>query len=218
MAGLGNWRPPRRRLTKVEKPMRNAVLIMGLAAMLAGMMSAEERAVDLSGTWILDPDRSQIHHTTPYLRKLRITENGPPYPTPNEDTKRESSALFSVEGMEDLVLKIVQTDAELKIERTFVAHGGQRTVVQKLALDGSQCINPSPDGQGGFISRASWRNGKLLNSGEATIEIMDQRTEINVTEEYSISGNGRKLTIKTLSAAPHGVSTFKLVFHKELVQ
>lgn len=195
--------------------MRKVAFILWSAAMLVGTALAAEKNVDLSGTWILDPDKTQSNHTTPVLRKLTMVENGAPYPTPSEDTRREPSALFSAGGMEDLVVKIVQTDGEVKIERRFTAQGERKTIIQRLALDGSQCINPSPDGQGGFISRAAWKKKTLVNSGAATLEIMEQRTEINVTEEYSISGNGRNLTIKTMSAAPQGISTLKQVFRRE---
>ena len=62
--------------------------------------------------------------------------------------------------------------------------------------------------------RISRKDDKLINSGTRTIATRQQRIEISVTEEYSISKDGKKLTIKTRSITPRGVTMVKQVFNK----
>jgi hypothetical protein len=67
---------------------------------------------------------------------------------------------------------------------------------------------------GEFVSRTNWKNGKLIISGTQTITQGGQSIEISVTEEYSISKDGKKLTIKTTSITGEGITTLKQAFNK----
>ncbi len=186
-------------------------------------MPAAEKEASLSGTWVLDVAHSKSSHTDPGIRKINVisTRGGvtlgggeDPNGGNNDDgnvTPGESPAGGYIEN---LTLLIVQTDRELQVTRRFISAGQERTIPQKFALDGSQCLNLASDGRGEFESRTNWQGGKLINSGTETITIREPRAEISLKEEYSISKNGEKLTIKTTSTTPRGVTTLKQVFNK----
>jgi hypothetical protein len=116
--------------------------------------------------------------------------------------------------VENLILRIVQTANEIRVMRQFTADGREQEVTQKFALDGSQCINLASDGRGDFVSRTAWEKGKLINSGTETITAERQRIEVYIKEEYSISKNGEKLTIKTMRTTPRGIVKLKQVFDR----
>ena len=44
-----------------------------------------------------------------------------------------------------------------------------------------------------------------------------KRTEVSVTEEYSLSGNGKKLTKKRKSMRVQGVTRVKKMFYRRLI-
>jgi hypothetical protein len=192
--------------------MRNLWLIIIAGASLAGVLPAAEQAVDLSGTWILDPDRSQTALTSPEIRKIGISTGGQSPDRNNVEAVPEISP-GGLTG--NLTMRIVQTDGEVQIVRQFTIDGEKETIAQKFALDGSQCINLASDGQGDFVSRTNWGKKKLVHSGIQTIIMREGRAQIYVKEEYSISKDGKKLTIKTQSSTSRGLVKLKQVFIKE---
>jgi hypothetical protein len=201
--------------------MRNLWLIIIAGVSLAGAKPAAEKVVSLSGAWIIDPDQSESKHTSSEIPKISvsgsrdISRGSIEYPdSPSGYDGNGSPEESPARQMRDLTLLIVEADGELQVTRKFTAYGKERTVPQKFALDGSQCINLASDGRGGFISRTRWQNNTLVNSGTQTTTIQDQRTEISLTEEYAISKNGKKLTLKTMSITPRGVTMVKQVFNK----
>jgi hypothetical protein len=192
--------------------MRNFWLIILAGAGLVGVLPAAEQAVDLSGTWILDPDRSQTNLTSPEIRKIAISTGGQ---SPDSNSVEAPPKMPPDDLPKNLTMRIVQTDGEVQIVRQFTIDGEQQTVVQKFALDGSQCINLSSDGRGDFVSRTNWEKKKLVHSGAQTIIVREGRNQIYVKEEYSISKDGKKLTIKTQSSTSRGLVKLKQVFLKE---
>jgi hypothetical protein len=94
----------------------------------------------------------------------------------------------------------------------FETDGEKRSVAQKFLLDISQCINVASNGQGEFVPRTGWKNQRLIHSGRQTVPIGAQSTSGSVVEEYSISKDVRKLTIKTSFVTPRGVTHLNQVF------
>ena len=188
------------------------IIIIG--AILAGIMPAAEKVVDLSGTWILDPAKNQTNQTTPSIRKIRISRGRVTPRIPDENDSVDSS-VESALGKRERSYSANRPDRWRSADPAPI-HNRQRTE------DGSSEIRAgwqpvhklASDGRGEFVSRTSWKKGKLINSGTQTITIQGPRTEIYVNEEYSISKNREKLTIKTMSTTPEGVTTLKQVFHK----
>jgi hypothetical protein len=195
--------------------MRNIWLIIIVAVILAGIARAAEKSVDFSGIWTLDPAHSKLWHTRPGLPKPKITI-GNTRPD-NRDTKDDGGFLNELPEtrIQNLTLTIAQTDGEVRTMRQFTIDGEKRSVVQKFLLDGSQCINVASNGQGEFVSRTRWSENKLISSGSQTTIVGEHTAEMPAEEEYSISGDGKKLTIETSIITPRGVTHLKHVFTKE---
>jgi len=192
--------------------MKNIFLFVFIGASLTGILPAEQKAAGLSGFWVLDPDKSQVDRTTSALPKIRIT-GGVVSPTDSDATRDEAPPIgHSLGQTHDLTLKIVHTAAEVEVLRRFTAAGRERSIAQRFALDGSQCFNPASDGRGDFTSRSEWKKGKLINSGAGTIVADGPRIEIYIQEEFSLSKNGKKLTIKTMHTTPQGITKLKQEF------
>jgi hypothetical protein len=218
--------------------MRKLWCIITAGAILAGVVPGAEKSVNFSGTWVRDiahsdswqaPHSSGITDVIPGITGEHSGGAAPDVGWPGSGNGSDSGNLTGLDGndddgsqgksaeewMEGLTLLIVHTDSELQLTRQlFTVDGRRKTVIQKFALDGSRCINLDSDGQSEFESRISWKDDRLVNSGTRTIATRQQRTEISVTEEYSISKDGKKLMIKTRSITPRGVTTIKQVFNK----
>jgi hypothetical protein len=118
--------------------------------------------------------------------------------------------------MQDLKLEIIQTENEARITRKFTIDGEDQTITQEFLLDGSETRNPGSNGRGEFVSRSTWKNGKLVNSGTQDSSTRGQSYSSSVKEEYSLSKDGKVLTIKTTrTTARGGETTFKQVFNRQ---
>ena len=93
-----------------------------------------------------------------------------------------------------LDLVIVQTAKEMQITSKFrPPNGKEHTVIQKFSLDGSQDRNQVLSGHGEFISHSIWEKDKLIIVGKQ----VDRGAEMIEREEYSLSRDGKKLSITT---------------------
>ena len=115
--------------------------------------------------------------------------------------------------MQDPVLHIVQTMWDVQVTRNFRADGEDRSITQKFTLDDLENTNPASDGRGAFVSRSSWKNNRLVNSGVQTSR--DENDRIDVREEYSLSKDGKILTIMTTKTSPRGQMNSRQVFNRE---
>ena len=191
-------------------PLR-AIVIAVVGLIVAAM--ASEKMVNFSGAWVLDLAHSELVKKSPDIRKVGVQTNRG-YSVGGNEHRGPAEDLY-MHPMEKITLSILQTDNEIQTNRQFTDYGQAQAVRQKFALDGSQCLNVASDGLGEFASRTNWKNDRLINSGTQTITQGGQRIEISVTEEYSISKDGKKLTIKTTSINPEGITTLKQVFNRQ---
>jgi hypothetical protein len=132
------------------------------------------------------------------------------------DDGGETGGEFPRGQMQDLRLEIVQTENDVQTTRRFAVDGEDQTITQKFLLDGSESRNPGSNGRGEFVSRSTWKNGKLVNTGTQNSSTRGQSYSSTVKEEYSLSKDGKVLTIKTTRMNPRGGETsFKQVFNKQ---
>jgi len=117
--------------------------------------------------------------------------------------------------MQNLTLQIVQTENEVQTTRNFTVNGKEQTITQKFALDGSQNTNPSSNGRGEFVSTSTWKNNKLTNLGTQTVALQEQSNDTTLREEYSLSKDGKVLTIKTTRTTQRGSTNSKQVFNRQ---
>lgn len=188
-------------------------IILATAGM-AGLVPGAKQTADFTGTWMLEPDRTQIEETSPDIRELDVDMGGSKPKASGESDLVPVPHTVLLDLPQTLTLHIVQTDTELHTTREFANYGEKRILVQKFKLDGSQCLNLASDGNGEFVSRSNWKNGTLLHSGSQTSAQGIPRTEFYVQESYSLSRNRKTLTIKTMRTSPRGVVTLKHVFSR----
>jgi hypothetical protein len=184
---------------------------------LAVFAPAAEKNPDFSGTWTLDPIHSEIDYGASGLgtvdlakkmtrsSRISITSNDPP---------QAEKPLPRIQQVGQLTLTIVQTDSEMKVNRKFVSSGEEQNVSQTFNLDGRQSLNRASDGDGELETRSSWEKGKLINVGAQTIPSEFGRDETTLKEEYSLSKNGKTLTIKTMRVFPSIMIKTKQLFYK----
>jgi len=177
--------------------MKKRNLFMTVAAM-ALSLAAMASGVNLSGSWVLDKDKSDAPRFGPGGGGAGGGggQGGPP----------------------DITLVIRQTDNDLQITRKFSRRGQERSVEQKFTLDGQENTNTAGMGRAGsgeLKSKSKWNKDRLVIEGTQKINSPRGEFDVQVKEEFSLSADGKILTVQTTRDTPTGENTIKQVFNKQ---
>ncbi len=108
-------------------------------------------------------------------------------------------------GMGGGEMVITMTATEMVIARTF----GQNAIEIKYILDGAEHTSSSQ--MGDLKYKATWSEGTLTVQGTRST----QRGDMPMKEQYSISADGKELTVLTTRQGPQGESVRKAVYDKK---
>ncbi len=169
--------------------MKRRIALLGLLAL--GIALVAVAASDMSGTWVLDKAKSDP------IRMGRGGDAGGPPPDVN------------------ITLVIKQTADQVAISRTMSMGGNDRTTDQKFTLDGKESKNPAGGRGGEFIAKAKLSDDKLAIEGTQKMSTPNGDFEIGVKDEYTLSTDGKVLTITSTRSTPQGDRTSKQVFNKK---
>ena len=170
------------------------------------------KKIDLSGTWALDK------------RKVDQAAGGGQRgagPMGRGGGRRGGGRGENLPGSEPLSfshLVISQTENELKITyQVDDRESGEQDFVQIFKLGGDESVNPGAPAGGELKSRTSWNKDKLLTLGTIQPSGSDDsaRRDVVFKQEFSISKDGKTLTLKTSRTGSRGqISTTETFVRK----
>jgi hypothetical protein len=207
---------------------RYTPLIVLLVFWLGSITWATEKAnkkVDYSGTWILDKSKTDRAPTMQSggggsSGRGGIGRGGR-YPGGRSGGGRTGGGRGdNLPGGANLLrvsmIVIEQTENELRVaHKTDDAGEGYAGFKQVFMLDGGESVNPGFPAGGEMRSRTSWDKEKLVTLGTQKASGANIASEIVVKQEFSLSKNGKTLTLKTTQSSARGGFTFKQVFVKQ---
>jgi len=165
--------------------MRKALCLVPLLALIVAMAVA---APDFSGSWSLDQSKSDP-----------IAMGG-----------GRGGGVAAQPANIDVKMTISQTANELAVVRVM----GERTTEMKYALDGKESKNSS--GRGEVASVCKWEGDTLVIDNKQTFTMQDGTTRETASKEvYSLSADGKVLTITTTRTTQQGERTTKQVYNKQ---
>jgi hypothetical protein len=179
-----------------------------------------QKKVNFSGTWVLDTSKSSQKATTQgggimgrgggYPRGGR-TGGGRPGGGGGENVPGATSqTAYSI-------LVIEHTADALKVtSKTSSAEGGEQ-LTQVFRLDGSESVNPGFLSGGEVRSRTSWDKDKLVTLGtqRASRSGRSGGQDIVIKQEFSLSKDGKTLTVKTTETTAREQINSKEVYVKQ---
>jgi lipoprotein-anchoring transpeptidase ErfK/SrfK len=176
--------------------MRRTVVASVLALFALASAELALGKANFTGTWVLD--KSKAETATP------------------ADGKEAEEADDS-EGPEELaVVKIVveQTDAELKLVRHVAAGKQEKTLTSTVDLSGKENSAVGPRG-GSQVAKATWEGDKLVMVTSRTRKKPGTEVKIENKQIWSLSKDGKTLTIETVRKGPRGAKSKTLVYTKQ---
>jgi hypothetical protein len=155
---------------------------------------------DFSGTWVLDQSGSSIKQSG----------------QPNKKTAGAAAQKKLDLSKVDQRLVIKQTATDLVVENGVSRKGKAGKGSQTFRLDGSESTNQTAGKRGQVKARANWDGGILLIKGTEKISSKKGETNANHEQKWSLSEDGRILTIVTVRSMQHGRNlTSTLVYKKQ---
>jgi hypothetical protein len=109
---------------------------------------------------------------------------------------------------EKLTRTIVHKDPNVQYRSTIVGQQGERTTEFKCTTDGKDCINKFFNSEG--ASKMTWDGSKLVAKSKREF----QGNELNITETWELSADGKTLTITNAMNSSMGDMVMKTVFEK----
>jgi hypothetical protein len=107
-------------------------------------------------------------------------------------------------------ITIEHNENELKVIHKVENAGDEsKAQVQVFKLDGSESLNQGLVGDGEFKSRTSWNKEKLVTLGTEQPRDSDNsaRSNVIIKQEFSLSKDGKTLTVKTSRTMTRGQVT-----------
>jgi hypothetical protein len=201
-----------------------AMLGLGLGSFTWAAQKAQKK-VDFSGTWILDTSKSGQKAT---MQSGGGMSRGGGYPRGGRTGGgRTGGGRPSGGGGGDIpgmtvpttysILVIEHTKDALKVtNKRSNAEGGEE-LTQVFNLDGSESVNAGFLAGGEVRSRTSWDKDKLVTLGtqKAPRASGSGGQDIVIKQEFSLSKDGKTLTVKTTETTGRGQINSKEVYIKQ---
>jgi len=162
--------------------------IVSLINLIVALVSAEGK-VNFSGTWILDKSKSDVS---------QFIDVG-------EDTEKVQNA--------SMTMMVEQEGASLRVTRVMKTQGDERKEIHTYKIDGSATTNTGFRGET-VVARAFWEGDKLVVVSTRTMRALTKDISAESRGVWSLSPDGKILTIAAQVNSPRGEQRVRAVFDK----
>jgi hypothetical protein len=114
----------------------------------------------------------------------------------------------------DSTLAVEHRDPELKIKRTLSLNGQQEVREFTYYTDERGETNPATIGAGEVKSKTKWDGDKVVSQAHMTQKGQGGTYELDVTQKWQVSSDGKTLTYTTTIGNQMGVQQVKLVYRR----
>jgi hypothetical protein len=106
--------------------------------------------------------------------------------------------------------KVTHNEPQLKVVSTQTGDQGTRTIESSYTTDGKECVNAGPMGME-LKSKLKWDGSALVIDSNVDV----QGNAVTITNRWTMSEDGKTLTVNTHFASPMGEGDAKMVFEKK---
>ncbi len=108
---------------------------------------------------------------------------------------------------------IEHQDPAIKVKTTQSTPNGDRTTDTAYTLDGKEQKQETP--RGVILYTPRWEGNVVVIDSKRSMNVQGQQVEITGVERWSISEDGKTMTVDSKMVAPMGELTMKAVFVKQ---
>lgn len=165
--------------------------LVGLSLVaLAVVLASAQGKLNFSGTWILDKSQSDMSQ----------------FMIPGEDPEKARNA--------SMTMVVEQQETRLRVTRVVKTPGEERKEIHTYTIDGSETKNTGFRGET-VVTRIFWEGNKLVVVSTRPWRVLFRDVPVETRGVWSLSSNGRALTIAAQVHSPRGEQRIKMVFNKQ---
>jgi hypothetical protein len=157
---------------------------------LSAVLVSAQGKVNYSGTWILDKSKSDVSQFVGI----------------GEDAEKTQDARIT--------MVVEQQGANLKVTRILKTRGDERKEIHTYKIDGNETSNTGFRGET-VVARAFWEGDKLTIVSTRTMRVLTKDISAESRGVWSLSPDGKTLTIAAQVNSPRGEQRVKAVFDKQ---
>lgn len=163
--------------------------VVSLINLTVALVSAEGK-VNFSGTWILDKSKSDVSQ----------------FIGVGEDTEKVQNA--------SMTMVVEQEGTSLRVTRIMKTQGDERKEIHTYKIDGNETTNTGFRGET-VVARAFWEGDKLVVVSTRTKRVLTKDISAESRGVWSLSPDGKLLTIAAQVNSPRGEQRVRAVFDKQ---
>jgi hypothetical protein len=160
--------------------------VLSLIILSVALVSAEGN-VNFSGTWILDKSKSDLSQF------IGI----------GEDAEKAQNA--------SITMAVEQEDSSLRVTRILKTRGDERKEIHTYKINGNETTNTGFHGET-VVARAFWEGDKLVVVSTRTKRVLTKAISAESRAVWSLSADGKTLTIAAQVNSPRGEQRVRAVF------
>jgi hypothetical protein len=157
---------------------------------LAVVLVSAQGKVNFSGTWVMEKSQSDV----PQFMGL----------TENPEKARNAS----------MTMVLVQQGSDLRVTRIVKIRGEEQKEIHTYKTDGGETKNTGFRGET-VVARAFWEGDKLVVVSTRTWKVLLKDVSAESRGVWSLSPDGKTLTIAAQVNSPRGEQRIKAVFDKQ---
>jgi hypothetical protein len=166
-------------------------MLSGLSLIsLAVVLVSAEGKVNFSGTWILDKSKSDVSQ----------------FIGVGEDAEKTQNA--------SMTMVVDQQGASLRVTRILKTQGDERKEIHTYKIDGNETTNTGFRGET-VVTRAFWEGDKLVVVSTRTKRVLMKDISAESRGVWSLSPDGKTLTIAAQVNSPRGEQRVRAVYDKQ---
>jgi hypothetical protein len=166
-------------------------LAMAAIAVVLAAVSVSYAQANFAGSWVLDPSQSQL----PPRHSKAAPDAGQTTPPA-------------------LKLTVEQSGDMLKATRSVTRGNRERSISDSYTVDGSE-HSVTGRHNSTVVTKATWDGARLrINTNRTMTDRSGQQIQVMRESVWSLSPDGRTLTIETTVQGPRGQNAFKSVYQR----
>jgi hypothetical protein len=113
-----------------------------------------------------------------------------------------------------LTMVVDQQDSTLHVTRTFLIEGDEQRETHTYKTDGTETTNTGLRGES-VVTRANWQGDNLVVLSTRKVSMLVREVTVESRGVWSLSADGKILTIEVTVHTPRGEQHMRLVFDKQ---
>jgi hypothetical protein len=187
------------------KHLQRTISMMALILLGIGVAAAQAEP-QFAGNWVLDRSQSQFPAHRGHAQNAPDGQQPPAQQPPTQQPQAQRQP-------PQITLVVAQQGNTLKVTRTFAMGTQSRSMTDTIVADGTDQVQQGYHG-GSAVTRSTFQGDQLIVTHTRTKKTDQGEQTMSRQSVWTLSPDGRVLTIETTMHSPRGEHAMKTVYQR----